>query len=119
MSHGGRSCQGEKTDSTSSRHKARIVLCIRYVTIFAVASVMTLPFIIVNLPSPSKNAIGKVGHVVLASLGFCPQVVVKFYDVASCSIASTVLRTSDITVCLLRTGAVPRCFGSCAFTNNN
>ena len=47
------------------------------------------------------------------------SIVVKFYDVASCSIASTVLRTSDITVCLLRTGAVPRCFGSCAFTNNN
>ena len=60
MSHGGRSCQGEKTDSPSSRHKVRIILCIRYVAIFAVVSVMTLPFIIMNLPSPSKHSVEKV-----------------------------------------------------------
>ena len=71
MSHGGRSCQGEKTNSTSSRHKARIILYIRYVSIFAVASVTILPFILMNFRSPSKHAIEKVGHVVMVNLGFC------------------------------------------------
>ena len=57
---GDHSYLGEKTDSPSSRHKARIILCIPYVAIFAVASVMTLPLIIMHLPSPSENAIEKV-----------------------------------------------------------
>ena len=52
--------QREKTDSPSNPLKSRIILWIRYVIIFAVASVMTLPLIIMHLPSPSENAIEEV-----------------------------------------------------------
>ena len=35
--------------------RERIVACIRFVTILVLATVMTLPFVIMQLPSPSEN----------------------------------------------------------------